>query len=141
VHTESAADPERLALANRLIGVMDPSFAPDSMSDVRSSSPETQESDARDADRRVRVKSQTRMFAAKYLPPEVSRPIVASAFADAFVASELRAMIAFYESPVGRKLVGQNAEILLVIRRAFDNILQQRRRELGEATVPSRELE
>ena len=88
--------PDRLTLANRLLDAMDYDNLR-SRTDARialgQQSPQAERATKADV-----------AFRAKYLSPRVLRPPLAQAYADLFTVEELADLVAFYESPTGKKL-------------------------------------
>lgn len=107
--------PNRLVLANRLLDAMDfdssrsraeAHFAP-------TRSPQAEQVAKADA-----------AFRAKYLTREVLRPPLAQAYAKLFSAAELTELIAFYESPTGKKLTRLQPELAGALQGVFSRVYQ-----------------
>ena len=99
----SAQSPDRLTLANHLLDVMGfdtqmGRLRPDYSGDE----PPVMKTAAGKA---------LREFQAKYVTPAVLRPVFAAAYAERFTDDQLRQLIAFYESPVGRRFTVEQPKI------------------------------
>ena len=53
----------------------------------------------------------TKRFTAAFLSPQQTRPVMAEAYAKAYDAAELRALVEFFGSPVGQKFLATRASI------------------------------
>ena len=97
-----APSPDRIALANSLLDAMDFDHAPDRMAALR----------LRSADSAAQAGfSGLQAFAKKFFTPQNLRPAMAKAYAELFTDDELRELIAFYQSPVAKKLTGLQATL------------------------------
>jgi hypothetical protein len=97
-----AQSPERLTLANRLLDAMDFDNTRSRFNSqtVPGRSPQAEQAAKADA-----------AFTAKYMGPKVLRQPLVEAYATLFTAEELRELVAFYESPTGRKLTKSQPEL------------------------------
>ena len=128
----AAQSVERLALANRLLDALDfdnsqERFATRQMPGI---SPEGLE--AYKAFRNIEK---------KYLTPDKMRPHAARAYASLFNEAELRTLITFFESPIGRRFTDTRPVIADSIQRVISEVFREHSEEIQEAVfkTPPRE--
>ena len=126
VSDAAAQSVERLALANRLLDALDfdnsqERFATRQMPGV---SPEGLE-----------MYKAFRNVEKKYLTPDKLRPHAARAYASLFDEAELRTLIVFFESPIGRKYTETRPAIADSIQRVVSEVMREHAEELREALL------
>lgn len=111
---------DRLTLANRLLDAMEFDNAIQRMAfRTVPNRPEAEEAAER----------ASAAFSAKHVTPQVLRGPLAGAYARLFSAQELVDLVAFYESPTGRKLTATQPELADTLQAAVSRVYQD---HLGE---------
>jgi hypothetical protein len=72
----------------------------------------------------------------KALTPEKLRPPVAKAYASLFSEDELRRLIAFYESPIGRRYTAVQPQIADSMQRVISEAFEEYGDELKKTLLP-----
>ncbi len=111
--TGAAQSDERLALAHRLLDAMDFENAEIRRRDrVVPGQTEAQQ----------KVQKASVAFQAKHLPPQKLREPLAHAYASLFTADELTRLVAFYDSPEGKKLTRLQPELANAIQAVISQV-------------------
>ena len=128
----AAQSVERLALANRLLDALDFDNAHERFGNRQMPGVSQQAQDAYKAWRGVQK---------KYLTPDKLRPHAARAYASLFNEAELQTLIAFFESPVGKRFTNTQPVIADSIQRVMSEVFREHADEFTRTifTLPPEE--
>jgi hypothetical protein len=122
-----AQSPERLALANRLLDALDFDNTSRRFRSRQMPGVSDEGRTAMDAIASIEEKA---------LTPEKLRPPVAKAYASLFSEDELRRLIAFYESPIGRRYTAVQPQIADSMQRVISEAFEEYGDELKKTLLP-----
>lgn len=126
--THSPADPKNITLANAVLDAMD--------FEGRYDRRVAQTTIASDAEASARAAEFPSTFNTNYVGPGQLRPLIAGVYAKLFTEQELRDLVTWYASPLGRKLEATRPALTATGHALMEQVYREHSGELREAMMP-----